>query len=134
MVSESANFGVPSTGGPPKTHPSRQLRHGEWTIRSTIAAFGAVGTSCECDGSEILEWRGMYKENSMCPAGYCKADDPVQALIGERQAETIGLPDLALGIHCGACGTVWINEDGHKRILGRFTGSINLAAWTPAQN
>ena len=46
-------------------------------------------------------WNGVvHKGKSMCPASYCKADNPVQAMIGDREAERIGLIDLAGKIRC----------------------------------
>lgn len=75
--------------------------------------------------------RRIYKSRSMCPAVYCKADDPVQALVDQSQADGLGHPELAGGIHCTDCGSVWFDECEQKRIVGRFAGPINARGWMP---
>lgn len=67
----------------------------------------------------------------MCPARYCKADNPVQALIDVQKAETLGHAELAGAVHCTECGTAWLKTGEHKRILGRFAGPINALGWMP---
>lgn len=74
----------------------------------------------------------MYKQRNICPASYCKADDPVQILIDQSHAEKAGQPHLVGAIRCTHCGTVWrAEDDGSKKILGRFAGPILGKGWIP---
>lgn len=74
----------------------------------------------------------MRKKRSMCPAAYCREENPVQALIDAKLAGGIGHPELANAIRCTNCGTVWRNEQGRKLVLGRFRGPVSGESWTPA--
>src|SRR4051812_27609133 len=88
-----------------------------------------------CPRASCKAWRqGMKNGRSMCPAIYCRGENPVQALVNQKHADKVGEPKLAGAVHCTSCGAVYSNENGKARILGRFRGPMSGIGWTPARD
>lgn len=56
---------------------------------------------------------------SLCLSRFCKGGDPVQGLVGRRQAEAAEELALEGAIRCCGCGCVWVKGNGGgAHILG----------------